>query len=49
MYYPILCGKMNELLALRDLANLSKENYFCPVIEPVKENLTSLGLCCTKI
>lgn len=42
MYYPILCGKMNELLALRDLANLSKENYFCPVIEPVKENLTSL-------
>lgn len=42
MYYPILRGKLNELLALRELANLSIDKQFCPVIEPVKSTLSPL-------
>ncbi|MEQ1161028.1 sce7725 family protein [Acinetobacter calcoaceticus] len=42
MYYPILRGKLNELLALRDLANLSIDKKFCPVIEPVRSTLSPL-------
>ncbi|MCH7337816.1 sce7725 family protein [Acinetobacter sp. NIPH 2699] len=42
MYYPILRGKLNELLALRELAILSLPEYFCPVIEPVREDLSAL-------
>lgn len=42
MYYPILRGKLNELLALRELANLSIDKKFCPLIEPVKSTLTPL-------
>lgn len=41
MYYPILRGKLNELLALRELSELSLKN-FSPVIEPVRNNLTAL-------
>lgn len=42
MYYPILRGKLNELLALRELANLPIDKKFCPVIEPVKNTLAPL-------
>ncbi|MBJ9984004.1 sce7725 family protein [Acinetobacter sp. S40] len=42
MYYPILRGKLNEFLALRELASLSLQNHFCPVIEPVREDLSAL-------
>jgi len=42
MYYPILRGKLNELLALRELADLSMDKKFCPVIEPVRNTLSSL-------
>lgn len=42
MYYPILRGKLNELLALRQLAILELPKYFCPVIEPVREDLSGL-------
>lgn len=42
MYYPILRGKLNELLALRELANISTDKMFCPVIEPVKTSLAPL-------
>lgn len=42
MYYPILRGKINELLALRELANISTDKMFCPVIEPVKTSLAPL-------
>lgn len=42
MYYPVLRGKLNELLALRELALLGFKN-FCPVIEPVKKDLGSLA------
>lgn len=42
MYYPILRGKLNELLALRELADLSVDKKFCPVIEPVRGALSPL-------
>ncbi|WP_180113606.1 sce7725 family protein [Acinetobacter sp. YH12063] len=41
MYYPILRGKLNELLALRELAKLELQN-FIPVIEPVKKDIKAL-------
>lgn len=41
MYYPILRGKLNELLALRELAQLELKN-FTPVIEPVKKDIRAL-------
>jgi len=37
MYYPILRGKLNELLAIRELSELGLKN-FTPVIEPVKND-----------
>ncbi len=42
MYFPILKGKQNELIALRELsANISAQ-YIKPVIEPVRENISPL-------
>ncbi len=41
MYYPILRGKLNELLALRELASLQLK-FYTPVIEPVKRDIKSL-------
>lgn len=41
MYYPILRGKLNELLALRELAQLGLKK-FIPVIEPVKKDIKAL-------
>ncbi|QIO04710.1 sce7725 family protein [Acinetobacter shaoyimingii] len=41
MYYPILRGKLNELLALRELSELNLK-YFTPVIEPVKKDIKQL-------
>lgn len=41
MYYPILRGKLNELLALRELAQLELKK-FIPVIEPVKKDIKAL-------
>lgn len=42
MYYPILRGKQNEFLALRELASLGLERSFCPVIEPVRQDFLAL-------
>lgn len=42
MYYPILRGKQFELICLRELATIIQPNLFCPVIEPVRENLSPL-------
>lgn len=42
MYYPILRGKLNEFLALRELSNLAIDKKFCPVIEPVRKELAPL-------
>ena len=41
MYYPILRGKLNELLAIRELSELGLKN-FIPVIEPVKNDIKAL-------
>lgn len=57
MYYPYLRGRQNELLALRNFAELlSDESHIFPIVEPVKENINTLkravstladhGMCC---
>ena len=38
MYYPILRGKQNELLALRELVEANVLGNYTPIIEPVKNN-----------
>ncbi|MCL6166203.1 MULTISPECIES: sce7725 family protein [Acinetobacter calcoaceticus/baumannii complex] len=42
MYYPILRGKQNELLALRELVEANVLGNYTPIIEPVKNNFSSL-------
>lgn len=44
MYYPYLRGKQFELLALRELAQHKSDwhlDHICPIIEPVKKDLSS--------
>lgn len=46
MYFPILRGKRNELLALRDCKQkISASNAVIPVIEPVKSNPNDILRC----
>ncbi len=42
MYFPILKGKQNELIALRELSDIIDAQYLKPVIEPVRENISPL-------
>lgn len=42
MYFPILKGKQNELIALRELSEVIDSRYIKPVIEPVRENIAPL-------
>lgn len=42
MYFPILKGKQNELIALRELSEGIDSQYLRPVIEPVRENISPL-------
>jgi hypothetical protein len=42
MYYPILRGKQFELIAIRELADSIDKSFFCPVIEPVRNNTKPL-------
>lgn len=42
MYYPILRGRQNELIAIRELASLDRLSNVIPVIEPVKASSTLL-------
>ena len=42
MYYPILRGRQNELLAVRELVQDGKLAHVVPVIEPVKASSTLL-------
>ncbi len=42
MYYPVLRAKQFELIALRTLANRLTPEVFCPVIEPVRLNISPL-------
>lgn len=40
MYYPILRGRQNELLAIRELSKAEKLKHIIPIIEPVKVSST---------
>lgn len=42
MYHPYFRGKQFELIAMRESASLIADNKFVPIIEPVRETLTSL-------
>jgi hypothetical protein len=42
MYYPYFRGKQFELILLRDRAAFIADNSIHPIIEPVKDNLSSL-------
>ena len=42
MYHPYLRGKQNELLVVREYAELIQESGFVPVIEPVKKSFRGL-------
>lgn len=42
MYFPYLRGKQYELLAIRELAPIIQADKIIPIIEPVKNNISSL-------
>lgn len=42
MYFPILRGRQNELLALRELLSKNALSHIIPIIEPVKTSTTLL-------
>ena len=42
MYHPYFRGKQYELITIRELAPLLKTAGFCPIIEPVREDLSGL-------
>lgn len=43
MYYPYFRGKQNELITIRDNAQLLAASNFIPIIEPVKSTLSGLN------
>ena len=50
MYFPILRGKLNELLVLRELSEkLSLNRVITPIIEPVKHSTGALIKCLDKL
>ena len=49
MYYPYLRGKQNELILLRENAELISKSKILPIIEPVKANLNPLIKCLTAL
>lgn len=42
MYFPVMRGKQNELIALKELAPYVYHQNFKPIIEPVRSNLIQL-------
>jgi hypothetical protein len=42
MYHPYFRGKLNELITVRETAEIMAERQFVPIIEPVKETLSGL-------
>lgn len=42
MYFPYLRGKQFELIAVRELSEFLSTDYFRPIIEPVRRNLSPL-------
>lgn len=49
MYYPFFRGKQYELITIRERAELIANNNICPIIEPVKANLSSLKKTVTEL
>ncbi len=49
MYYPYFRGKQNELITIRENAQLLKDAGFVPIIEPVKNSLSGLTKAITAI
>lgn len=43
MYYPYFRGKQNELILIREQAELISNSKIIPIIEPVKRNLSPLN------
>lgn len=43
MYYPYFRGKQNELILIREQAELISQSKIIPIIEPVKKNLSPLN------
>jgi hypothetical protein len=43
MYHPYFRGKQFDLLCIRDMASVFKEAAFCPIIEPVRDELGGLN------
>ena len=44
MYFPILRGRQNELIAVRDLQSQGRLEYVTPIIEPVKASPTLMSV-----
>jgi hypothetical protein len=42
MYFPVMRGKQNELIALKELASIVSPHNFKPIIEPVRSNFIPL-------
>lgn len=42
MYYPFFRGKLNELIAIRETANVIADSGFIPIISPVRNELKGL-------
>jgi hypothetical protein len=42
MYFPYFRGKQYELITIRETAKLLAERNFCPIIEPVREQINGL-------
>jgi hypothetical protein len=49
MYYPYFRGKQNELILLREQAELISSSKIIPIIEPVKKNLNPLNRAITEL
>jgi hypothetical protein len=45
MYFPYFRGKQNELLLLREKAELISSSQITPIIEPVKKNIGQIKKC----
>lgn len=49
MYFPYFRSKQYELIVIRDCVDLLSQHEMSPIIEPVKENISSLDKTCTTL
>ncbi len=42
MYHPYFRGKQYDLITIKDMAEVMAKSGFCPIIEPVRENVNGL-------